>query len=203
MDFEHITGIILAGGKSSRFGEDKALYRYNGKPMVEYAIDVLGTICENILLITNKPDEYSKFNDIKLVHDKYLGCGPLGGIHAGLLESKNEDNLIVSCDMPEINSGLLSVLLMHRYGYQVVMPTHNGFGESFPCYFHKSAIPIIEEALKLKRFKISDAITPLLLKYLSVEEMPFYSEGLFANVNYKGDINCFKTSLSNGRFLSK
>ncbi len=189
MDSEHITGIILAGGKSTRFGEDKALYRYNGKPMVEYAIDVLATICEDILLITNKSDDYFKFAKIKFVHDIYLGCGPLGGIHAGLIESKNEDNLIVSCDMPEINSGLLRNLLMHRFGYQVVIPTHNGFNENMPCYFHKNSIPIIEEALKLNRFKISDAIAPLLIKYLNVEEMSLYSERLFANVNTKADIN--------------
>jgi molybdopterin-guanine dinucleotide biosynthesis protein A len=189
MDFEHITGIILAGGKSARFGEDKALYRYNGKPMVEYAIDVLGPICENILLITNRPDDYLNVANVKLVHDIYLDCGPLGGIHAGLLESKNEDNLIVSCDMPEINSELLSTLLMCRSGYQVVIPTHNGFNQNMPCYFHKSAIPIIEEALKMNRFKMSDAITPLLIKYLCVEEMSFYSERLFSNVNSKADIN--------------
>jgi molybdopterin-guanine dinucleotide biosynthesis protein A len=189
MDFQHITGIILAGGRSSRFGEDKALYHYNGKAMVEYAIDALFPICEQLLLVTNRPNDYYGLTGVTFIRDIYLGCGPLGGIHAGLLASGNNDNLIAGCDMPGLKTDLFRTLLLHNSDAQVVIPTHNGFKESLACYYHKSALLIIEEALKQSRFKIFEAIKPLRIQYLNVEEMVFYSEGLFANVNTREDIN--------------
>jgi len=188
MDFEHITGIILAGGRSSRFGEDKALYHYKGKPMVEYAIDALLPICEQLLLVTNRPDDYYRLTGVTFVRDVFPGCGPLGGIHAGLLASENSDNLIAGCDMPGLKADLFRTLLLCKSDDQVVLPSHFGFKESLACYYHKSALPIIEEALKQNRLKIFDAIMPLRIQYLSVERMTFYSESLFANVNTREDI---------------
>jgi len=187
MEFEHVTGIILAGGKSSRFGTDKALHPYLEKRMIEYAIEALRPFCCEILISTNKPMDFI-FTGLKPVADIYHGCGPLGGIHACLLQSKNEHNVVIGCDLPELQTDLFLALLNHKTGFQVVIPTHHGLKETMASYFHKSATTIIEEALKRNQFKLTDAIAPLQTLFLDVGEMPFYSDKLFMNVNTKEDI---------------
>jgi molybdopterin-guanine dinucleotide biosynthesis protein A len=187
MEFEHVTGIILAGGKSSRFGTDKALYPYNEKRMVEYAIEILRPICSEILLSTNNPGDFL-FTGLKPIADIFTGCGPLGGIHACLLQSKNEHNVLIGCDLPELQTDLFRTLLNYKSGYQVVIPEHHGFKETMASYFHKSAVPILENALKRNQFKLTDAIAPLQTLFLDVEKMPFYSDKLFINLNTKEDI---------------
>ncbi|HUW06913.1 MAG TPA: molybdenum cofactor guanylyltransferase [Williamwhitmania sp.] len=191
MNVKQVTGIILAGGKSSRFGVDKGLFPYLGKPMVEYAINLLRPLCAELLIITNNPKDYT-FTGLKLVEDLHKGLGPLAGIHSGLLASRNSYNLVIGCDLPELHSDLFRVLLNHKEGHQVVMPIHNGLKESMASYFHRSSIPIVEEALHNNRLKIFDAIVPLKTLFLDVVGMPFYSENLFTNINTKADINFHK-----------
>ncbi|HUX54292.1 MAG TPA: molybdenum cofactor guanylyltransferase [Williamwhitmania sp.] len=191
MKIKQVTGIILAGGKSSRFGVDKALYPYRGKLMVEYAINLLRPLCAELLLITNNPKDYT-LTGLKLVEDLHKGLGPLAGIHSGILASRNSDNLVIGCDLPELHSDLFHALLNHKEGYQVVMPIHNGLKESMASYFHSSSIPILEEALHNDRLKIFDAIVPLKTLFLDVVGMPFYSENLFTNINTKADIDFLK-----------
>jgi molybdenum cofactor guanylyltransferase len=187
MEFEHITGIILAGGKSNRFGTDKALYPYHGKPMVEYAIEMMRPICNEILLSTNKPGDFI-FTGLETVSDIFNSCGPLGGIHACLIQSQNEHNVVIGCDLPELQTDLFRTLLNHKSGFQVVIPVHYGLKETMAAYFHKNTIAILEEALKRNKFKLTDAIAPLQTLFLNVEKMPFYSDMLFSNINTKEDI---------------
>lgn len=191
MHIKPVTGIILAGGKSSRFGVEKALYPYHGKPMVEYAIDLLRPLCVELLIITNNPKDYT-FTGLKLVEDFHKGLGPLAGIYSGLLTSRNSDNLVIGCDLPELHSNLFRALLNHKEGNQVVMPIHNGLKESMASYFHSSTLPVLKKALKQNQLKIFDAVAPLKTLFLDVVGMPFYSENLFTNINTKADIDSHK-----------
>ncbi len=188
MQSEPVTGIILRGGKSSRFGTDKSFYRYQGKRMADYSIEVLQPFCDELIVSTNK-EEYSPFPGIRNIQDIYPDCGPLGGIHAGLLHSKNEHNLIAGCDLPNLHPELFRALLTHKPGYQVVIPLHKGFKEPMASYFHKSSLPVIEDSLRQKNFRILDVITLLHALFLNVEKMPFYSEKLFTNINSLRDID--------------
>lgn len=80
------SGIILAGGKSSRMGRDKAMVKVDGLEMVLAVINQLDLESDELLLCTNH-DAHRQFNK-KIVEDKYKNCGPLAGIHAGLSASK-------------------------------------------------------------------------------------------------------------------
>jgi molybdenum cofactor guanylyltransferase len=183
----YITGIILAGGKSSRFGSDKALFEFHGKRLVEYSIEILTPLCKSLLLSTNQPEKFA-FTGLQTVKDIYPDCGPVGGIHSCLLQSDTEHNLVIGCDLPWLETSLFHFLLQNSFGYQVVMPTHNGFRETMASYFHKSCNVTLEQALKDKRYKIFDAIKPLRTYYPDISNEVFYSEKLFSNINYRGDI---------------
>jgi molybdenum cofactor guanylyltransferase len=183
-----VTGIILAGGKSSRFGSDKALYEYRGMKLIEYAIDVLKPLTHEILISTNKPADY-EFTGLKTFQDAFPGQGPLSGIHSGLLHSAYDKTLVVGCDMPYLELALFEYLLNHSNRYQVIYPTHNGFTESMVGYYHKSCLDIIEAALKQGNNKILNAVEPLKVLFLNVDDQDFYDSKLFRNINSQKDLD--------------
>lgn len=182
-----ITGIILAGGRSCRFGEDKGLYELHGKKLIEYAIDILKPLCHEVFIITNDPNAYC-FTGLKTLVDIHSGCGPLGGIHAGLTYSVTDANLFISCDMPWIPTALLKELIDKSSYYQMVLPTHKSFIETMSGYIHRNCLAEIEKSIKEKRYKVLDAIKPLKVLYLDVEKYEFYKKNIFININRKDDI---------------
>ena len=101
----NITGIILAGGKSSRMGTEKGLILYKNKPFVEHIIEAMNPLVDNIIIISNNK-AYKSFG-FRCYEDLIKNTGPLAGIYTGLRYSKTENNLIVSCDVPLINTVIL------------------------------------------------------------------------------------------------
>ena len=104
-----ITGIILAGGKSSRMGEDKGFLKLNGKTFMSSIIAALKPIVGEIIIVSNN-SEYDVFN-LKRVADSMEDSGPLAGLYSGLLHSETENNIVLSCDVPLISSSVLKKLL--------------------------------------------------------------------------------------------
>jgi molybdopterin-guanine dinucleotide biosynthesis protein A len=104
-----ITGIILAGGKSLRFGRNKALEKIAGMTLVERVITHLTPITGRIVLITDGDNgRFSEIKSTEAVTDIYPAKGPLGGIYTGLSASNTVANIVVACDMPFLNTMLLS-----------------------------------------------------------------------------------------------
>ena len=104
-----ITGIILAGGKSSRMGEDKGFLKLNGKTFMSSIISALNPIVGEIIIVSNN-SEYDVFN-LKRVADSMEDSGPLAGLYSGLLHSETENNIVLSCDVPLISTSVLKKLL--------------------------------------------------------------------------------------------
>ncbi|MBW6478004.1 MAG: molybdenum cofactor guanylyltransferase [Bacteroidales bacterium] len=182
-----VTGIILAGGKSRRFGSDKSLFEFNGKKLIEYSIATLQPLCGQILLSTNEPEKYA-FTGLSAVPDLFPGCGPVAGIHACLEQSKTEHHLVIGCDLPWLNTRLFEFILQKSTDYQVVMPMHKGFKETMASYYHQTCFPDLAKALTEKRYKIFDAIALLKTYYPEIDQEEFYSEKLFTNINFREDI---------------
>ena len=109
VDKKDITGIILAGGKSSRMGTDKGFLMLNEKPFIQYSIDALKPLVSEIIIVSDNPD-YDTFG-FKRINDTVKNAGPVAGICSGLEASSTELNLILSCDIPLINSELLQKLV--------------------------------------------------------------------------------------------
>lgn len=106
---KHITGIILAGGKSSRMGTDKGFIKLNNKPFIQYSIDALKPITSKILIVSDNT-LYDKFK-LQRITDITKNAGPISGIYSGLKASKTHYNLILSCDIPLITSSVLERLI--------------------------------------------------------------------------------------------
>jgi len=104
-----ITGIILAGGKSSRMGTDKGLLKFNDKSFIEYSIAAIKPLVSQIIIVSNNAD-YDQFN-LKRVEDIIKDAGPLAGLYSGLKVSKTECNLVLSSDIPLIRTEILNQLI--------------------------------------------------------------------------------------------
>jgi len=104
-----ITGIILAGGKSSRMGQDKGFLKLKGKTFLSYIIEALKPIVDDIINVSNNSD-YDFFK-LKRVKDTIENSGPLAGLYSGLLHSETENNIVLSCDVPLINTSVLKKLI--------------------------------------------------------------------------------------------
>lgn len=107
--YDDITGIILAGGKSSRMGQNKALLDFKGKTVIEHVISTVSNLFNRVIIITNSPADYTHLG-FEIFTDFYANLGPLAGIHSGLVNSKTERNFIISCDIPLVTSDVINYI---------------------------------------------------------------------------------------------
>jgi molybdopterin-guanine dinucleotide biosynthesis protein A len=106
---KNITAILLAGGKSSRMGADKGFVDLNGAPFISHIIETVKPLVANIMIVSNG-QEYDVFK-LKRVGDIIPDAGPLAGLFSGLFYSETNYNLVLSCDIPLINTAVLNLLI--------------------------------------------------------------------------------------------
>lgn len=109
IDVDSVAGVILAGGKSTRMGRDKALLQLNGKLFIQHITEELQSLFSEVVISANT-SEYD-FLRLPLVRDMYENCGPLGGIHAALGWVRKPHIMIVPCDAPFLTSSVFSTIL--------------------------------------------------------------------------------------------
>ena len=132
-----ITGVILAGGASSRMGSNKALLPYRGGRFIEAIHRKLAGLFDEVLVVTNTPDQYA-FLPCRKVADEFEGMGALAGIHAGLRHSAS-GIFVVACDMPYLNSDLILHLVSRAPGFDAVIPrTDAGYEPLHAIYSERS-----------------------------------------------------------------
>ncbi|QDO93889.1 molybdenum cofactor guanylyltransferase [Formosa sediminum] len=108
---KHISVYILCGGKSSRMQTEKGLVVFKNKPFIEWILEAVKPISNQIFLITENTD-YSVYN-YPLIADIYKNKGPVGGIHTALSHTSTQQNLILSCDIPMISTHIINRYLIH------------------------------------------------------------------------------------------
>jgi len=181
-----ITGIILAGGKSTRMGTDKALLKLGDKSLLEAAIDICKPVCKSIIISSNNP-EHGKFG-YPMVNDEIKDCGPIGGIFSCLKKSMTDWNFVISVDTPNVTVEFIRFLTNQTESYDVVVPVHHDEKEPLIALYHKNCIPVIETQLALHQFKIQYLINLLNTRFSDtnqwVEKVPF----LFKNLNNPEDL---------------
>lgn len=180
--------IILAGGKSRRFGTDKAVYSFQGNTLIENVIKTVEQVTQNIIVISNSPDKM-RFLKYPVFEDIIQGAGPLGGIYTGLINSHFELNLVLPCDMPHISIECLNFLIANTNGNDITVPIHNNRLEPLCAVYSKSCIPHIKNQIESKDvqvFQFYDKVKTLKIPFSG--ELPFYNDRLFSNINFMKDL---------------
>ena len=184
-----VAGVILAGGKSSRFGSNKALALHQGTALIQGITHRLAGLFPETLIITNTPEEYA-FLDWPMAADHYQNCGPLAGIHAALRTISQPRAFICGCDMPLLNQELIRFLCALPGEHDVVLPWLPEGPEPLYAVYSKKALPLIEENLALKQCKIGTLYEKLRLRKVSAEEilqiLPDFTT--FQNINHQHDL---------------
>ncbi|MGP8078909.1 MAG: molybdenum cofactor guanylyltransferase [Dehalococcoidales bacterium] len=191
-----VTGIILAGGKSLRFGRNKAVEVIAGKTLLERVVKHLSVITHEIILVTNEDSKlFGEFNFIDVVSDIYPAKGPLGGIYTGLSSSHSSANIVVACDMPFLNTELLEHMVKNFPGFDAVIPRWpNNQIEPLHGVYSIDCVPVMKKHLENNQLSISDCLKEMHVLYFEKEEFSkFDPEFLsFFNINSQADIELFK-----------
>lgn len=192
-----VTGIILAGGKSSRMGADKGLQELCGKPLIQYAIDALSGLCSTII-ISSSSEAYQALG-YKVVGDVFPGIGPMGGIYSALKQSKTDMNLVLSCDLPFVTQELMSYILQNSNGFKVTIPWMGGQHYEPLCgFYHLSTLDQIGDYIKNANYKLPDLFEEISINKLDINnKSEFYKEYLFFNVNSKNDLETAENLMRN------
>jgi molybdenum cofactor guanylyltransferase len=180
-----LTGIVLAGGKSSRMGTDKGLLDYKGKKLVEYSFDLLSNYCNELIISTNNP-EYKQFG-ITTVTDEFPEKGPAGGIFSALKKSSTDWNLVLACDMPFLNRYFIDALLSKLGNCSGVVPLHDGLCEPLAAVYHKRLEDTLAIAIRDNHLSMHRIIKSTGVILLPVENMLKEFPLLFENLNYPFD----------------
>lgn len=205
--YKDITGIILAGGKSSRMGENKSLLDLGGKKVIERTADLMRSLFDKVILSTNTPNEF-EFLKIQSFKDEFMSAGPLAGIHAGLKNSETENNFIISCDMPLMTEEMINYIIQFETDKPITVCRSEGFVQQLAGIYNKSVLPLIEKSLleseeeirnpnqKKRKCKVLSLIDETDASIIDAEKLEFYFEDLFFNMNkpedYKKILNRFK-----------
>lgn len=189
MKQQQVSVVILAGGKSSRMGQDKASLPWGDQDIIHNIIDCMEKISQDILVISNQPRTLP--STVRVLTDIIPQCGPLSGIHSGLYHAKAPTIFVISCDMPFVvpEAALTIIKYATDKRWDAVIPVYHGRNQPlFACY-QKSCLAVIEHALYTGNFRVSSLCNLLRSFYVSEEMWPstVNLELLFKNLNCFAD----------------
>lgn len=183
-----ITGILLAGGQSSRMGREKGEILLGSQKLYTYPLRVLESLCDEILISTCKP--WSLPEEHSMVCDEIKEIGPIGGIYTCLKRSSNEINIILSYDLALVNPDLFEEMLKYISRYDLVVPAmKNGHPEPLCGIYKKGNADTIQKMISDKIFGVHHLFPRLHTFVFRVNEsMPFYHPNIFLNINSEEDL---------------
>ena len=150
-----VTGVIQAGGKSTRMGgRPKALIELGGRRIIDRVADVLRAVTDDLLLVTNTPEPYASL-DLPMVPDVFPDHGSLGGIYSGLLAASGDAAFTVACDMPFLMPEVARLVIGRADLADVVLPTAGGRLETLHACYAKRCLGPMEFRLRQGRLKIT------------------------------------------------
>ena len=185
------SGIILAGGLSSRFGgRNKALIEWNNQPLLNHIRQAFGDLFREIILVTNAPQHFAAW-DMTLVTDLFSERSSLTGIHAGLFYAAYPLAFVTACDTPLLQPGLIRMLLEKAEGdTDVVIPqTENGLEPLCAVYSQRCLHPI-SHRLRKGDFRIRSFFKKARVRHVPEAQLRRCDPDLrsFYNINTPDDL---------------
>lgn len=182
---EGVTGVILAGGSSSRMGRNKALLEVDGTPIITRIYRTLAGLFHDVIVVTNSPPDYD-FLPCRKVPDLYPGCGSIAGLHSALVHSRSTYTFVTACDMPFLDPDLIRLLCeTQKDGYDAVTPYSNGGQEPLHALYSSACRVYFENAIRQGERKILNVLGRMKVRQVSYDELRSagVKESSFVNVN--------------------
>ncbi len=178
------SGVILAGGKSTRMKFNKAFAVISGQPVVHIILDKFKRFFDETIIISNEPQLYANLG-VEIRPDVYPGLGPVAGIHSALYHAHNDNVFIMGCDMPFMNMKLVSYLLDNLEDYDCVVPELETRLQPLSAVYSKKCLPVLTECLEHDKLKLIRVFEELNARVFTEMQMEQFGEPreLFMNVN--------------------
>jgi molybdenum cofactor guanylyltransferase len=179
---------VIAGGKSLRMGRDKAFLELGGRTLLRNALAFARVVSSEVKIVGD-PQKFGEFGAV--VRDIYPERGPLGGIHAALVESPSELNLMLGVDLPFLEVGFLQLLISTAKDSPalVTVPRIDGYYQPLAAVYRKEFSGLAEKALAENRNKIDALFSDISVRVVNQEEIAGngFSSAMFRNVNTPED----------------
>jgi len=179
-----MTGVILAGGRNSRIGQNKAFLEIGGKMIIKKTIEIYKKIFDEILIITNTPEDY-QYLGLKVYTDLIPNRGSLGGIYTGLHYSKSDYTFFSACDMPFLNEKVIRHIIKGARDYDIIVPYYKHRLHPLHAVYSKRCLPIFKGMVEENRLKIKALFLKFRVK--KIADIPETRLPPFSNINTKED----------------
>ena len=187
---KHLTAFVLAGGKSTRMGTDKAFLRWREGTLLDHILDLAGELTPNVRIVGDRR-KFDRYGSL-VIEDIYPACGPLGGIHAALSATASEWNLMLAVDLPLVTHPLLSYLVARAQESDatVTVPNIGGGLQPLCAVYRRAFAEIAKRSLEIGENKIDRLFVRLKTQTIEEEELlrAGFSREAFRNVNTPEDL---------------
>jgi molybdenum cofactor guanylyltransferase len=194
---EALTAFVLAGGKSTRMGSDKAFLELGGRTLLRRALDLTRAATDEVLIVGSRP-KFAEFAPV--VEDIFPARGPLGAIHAALSSTSADLNLILAVDLPFVMTRFLRWLAecAGNCDAVVTVPRIGGYYEPLCALYRKSFVPIAEAALRQGNNDVHSLFSGLSIRSIDDGELARngFDSAMFRNINLPEDWEQAKAEFS-------
>jgi molybdopterin-guanine dinucleotide biosynthesis protein A len=194
---DSVTGFVLAGGKSSRMGQDKAFMQLGGRTLLAHALERAQAATGNAWIV-GSTEKFAAFGPV--VEDVYPRRGPLAGIQAALAGTRTELNLIMAVDMPFLQLDFLTYLIAQARASKaaVVVPRGGGGWQPLCAVYRKDFAEVAQRSLSAGKNKIDALFAEVQTLVIEQHEMERngFTEEIFRNLNTEQDWQEAKQKLS-------
>ncbi|ATW23636.1 molybdenum cofactor guanylyltransferase [Candidatus Formimonas warabiya] len=182
------SGVILAGGKSTRMGMDKTLITINNEPIIHRIVGELKSVLDELIIVSNEVNKFGLAGTREIM-GAFPEKGPLGGIHAGLTAAAHEYSFVVAGDMPWCDKNLAQLLLDYAPGYDVAVPRIGKYLEPLFAVYSKRCLPYVEFILKHDTPKITAFYDKVKVNYVgeAIIRSVADPDKVFFNINTPDD----------------
>lgn len=178
---EQWTGMILAGGQSSRMGSHKALLELNGSTVLTHIVEVIRPAVSRIVVASGPneamyraADSAMDHEDLEFVQDHYSGKGPLAGLHAALTASKTAWNLVSACDMPLLQTSFFNGMKWLAAQYpasNAIIPRVEGRIHPLAGAYHRRILPELEQHVIHDQLRVTRWLEEIGCQYVGTDEL--------------------------------
>ena len=194
-----VTGILLAGGKSRRMGEDKRYLVVGGQTLLERGLGVLRSIFQEVLVVIAQ-DSLPLNIDARVVRDLMADCGSLGGVYTGLTQATTPCIFAVACDMPFLDQAVIAQFTSRRATADIVMAKLAARLHPMHALYGKRCLPVVEQMILGRQLKIQELVSHASLRVQYITEADLLtidpSGRSFHNVNTPADLDVARSLLS-------
>lgn len=197
----NVTGVVLAGGKSRRMGEDKRFLTVGEETLLTRTTSVMARLFPEVLVIIAQDSPPLTVSECTVHRDLIADCGSLGGLYTGLAKASGERVFVVACDMPFLNPGMIRWFVDRDPAADIVMARLLTGLQPLHALYSKRALPVLErmatmQALKIQQIASESSLHTTLVLPAEWGDRDVLAQS-FQNVNTPADLEAARAALRN------